>query len=197
MTGIIPHDPKMVAALRDPARVKRAKDLLRLSLLSPQSVPAGVTDLVVAQMVEAMTVPAEPAWISARVLSLLLPYYDKDAPQSVRKMDAEDWVDALSPYPKWAISEAVKWWRGPDNPKRRHRPFEGDIVARVRVEMDAVLAMKIRMDAGLSLIARPQPEPERGPRITPERAAEIMAEVGWKGAAPQPKTFGGGAGADA
>ena len=120
--------------------------------------------------------PCSGVWISARVAALLNPYYDKDTPHGVRKMEAEDWEQALSGFPQWAIERAVRWWKSDANADRRKRPLEGDIVARCRVEMDGVasaskvLEMKQRG-------AEHKPEPRE--RMTADRAAEIMRDVGF------------------
>lgn len=118
-----------------------------------------------------LAVPAPPAWIAARVASLLSPYYEKDTPQAVREMDAEDWVLSLIEYPRWAIDAAVRWWKGPENDKRHRRPFEGDIAARAKIEMGAVNAAKIKIgafDAGIR-IGGSQGQ-ERAPITEEERA---------------------------
>lgn len=84
--------------------------------------------------------PASAAWCMARVAALLNPYYDKDTPQSVRVMEAEDWREALARFPDWAIERAARWWKSADNPDRRKRPLEGDIAARCLVEMNGVFS---------------------------------------------------------
>ena len=132
-----------------------------------------------------LAVPARPEWIAARAASLLSPYYEKDTPQAVREMDAEDWVLSLIEYPRWAIDTAVRWWKGPENDKRHRRPFEGDIAARAKVEMDAVNAARIKIsafDAGMKL-GKPQ-VPDR-PQITEEDrkrraafAASVLGRIG-------------------
>jgi hypothetical protein len=81
----------------------------------------------------------------ARVLALLNPYFDKDTPQAIREIEAEDWASALSAYPYWAIEKAARWWKSDENPDRRKRPLEGDLVARTKREMDAVSAAKIKL----------------------------------------------------
>jgi len=88
-----------------------------------------------------MTTPADPSWCMARVASLLSPYYDKDTPQAVREMEAEDWLVALGQYPQWAIDRAVRWWKGEGNSNRRKRPMEGDIADRCKVEMRGITAV--------------------------------------------------------
>lgn len=160
--------------------LERLTHSLRLPLVTDQA----RNDL--ADQAARLAVPAKPEWLAARIASLLSPYYEKDTPQAVREMEAEDWVISLTGRPRWAVDAAVRWWKGPDNPMRHRRPFEGDIVARVIVEMGAVRAAQVKIsafDAGVTIPAR-LPEPERKP-MTAEQAAAIMAEVGFK-----PKTFG-------
>lgn len=154
---------------------------LTLSVKLPLVTDQGRNEL--AAQADRLSVPAPGDWIAARVASLLSPYYEKDTPQAVRLMEAEDWVLSLSGKPRWAIDAAVRWWKGPDNDKRHRRPMEGDIAARVGAEMDAVGAAKVRIaayDAGLRphAVGAPQ-EPDR-PKPTDEdraRIAEIAASV--------------------
>jgi hypothetical protein len=91
-------------------------------------------------MVASLKSPANPTWVMARIAALLNPYFEKDTPQAVRKIEAEDWADALCGFPHWAIENAVRWWKSADNPDRRKRPLEGDIQSRITIEMDAVNA---------------------------------------------------------
>ena len=118
-------------------------------------------------MVAALTEPAAMTWIMGRIAALLSPYYEKDIPQGIRSLDAEDWAEALRDKPEWAITAAVRWWKSDANKDRRKRPLEGDIMARVRVEMDAVLAARI-------VLAKPAvaDQPDDAPRCSPETAAE-------------------------
>ena len=147
--------------------------LRRLPALQPTALPEKETVL---RIQSALMTSASGVWISARVAALLSPYYEKDIPQAVRKMEAEDWEQALSGFPQWAIERAVRWWKSDANADRRKRPLEGDIVARCRVEMDGVasaskvLEMKQRG-------AEHKPEPRE--RLTADRAAEIMRDVGF------------------
>ena len=147
--------------------------LRRLPALQPTALPEKETVL---RIQSALMISASGVWISARVAALLSPYYEKDIPQAVRKMEAEDWEQALSRFPQWAIERAVRWWKSDANTDRRKRPLEGDIVARCRVEMDGVasaskvLEMKQRG-------AEHKPEPRE--RLSADRAAEIMRDVGF------------------
>jgi len=108
-----------------------------------------------------LSAPADPAWIMARVLALLTPYFTASVPESVRRIEADDWLTALRTYPHWAIEKAVRWWKSDDNPDHRRKPLEGDIVARVKFEMGilSVAAMSVRrFDEGF---AARHAEPER------------------------------------
>lgn len=114
---------------------------LRHLLTSQDDAPRDVLEVAVANL----TQPAPNEWVMARVASLLAPYFEKNIPTGVRAIEAEDWADALLGYPQWAIQKAVRWWKSDENEKRSRRPFEGDIVARVKFEMQPVNAAKIRL----------------------------------------------------
>lgn len=129
-------------------------------------------------VVARLTVPADTAWTMARIAALLSPYYDRDIPQAVRIMEAEDWAEALAEYPQWAVQNAVRWWKSEHNPDRRKRPMEGDIAARCRKEMDAVRAAEIYLRQ--PTIAQAEERPPVSPEDAAERKAaadRIMAEV--------------------
>lgn len=147
--------------------------LRRLPALQPTALPEKETVL---RIQSALMTSASGVWISARVAALLSPYYEKDIPQAVRKMEAEDWEQALSGFPQWAIERSVRWWKSDANTDRRKRPLEGDIVARCRVEMDGVAsASKV-----LEMKQRgAEHKPESRERMTADRAAEIMRDVGF------------------
>jgi hypothetical protein len=126
----------------------------------------------------------------ARVLSLLTPYFMANVPESVRVMEAEDWHAALHDQPQWAIEKAVRWWKSDENPDRRKKPLEGDILAKVK-EYTGVLTYGKFM---ISLFDRghtaPEPKPVyREPVDMAERkriAEEILGKAGFR-----PKRFGG------
>lgn len=124
-----------------------------------------------------LLVPTDPIWCLARVAALLLPYYEKDTPQAVREMEAEDWREALGGFPRWAIERAVRWWKSDANPDRRKRPLEGDIAARCRVEMNGVPSAVQMLELRRTGRDFSQPQLPRE-RISAERAAEILAEAG-------------------
>jgi hypothetical protein len=121
----------------------------------------------IANGIKQLSVPADPAWIMARVLALLTPYFTASVPEAVRRIEAEDWMAALKGYPHWAIEKAVRWWKSDENPDHRRKPLEGDIVERVKFEMGVLSfgAMKVReYDEGYR---KRTMEPERVPP-TPE-----------------------------
>jgi hypothetical protein len=126
-----------------------------------------------ARVVSHLSAPAQQAWTMARIAALLSPYYEKDLPQAVRVMEAQDWAEALSGYPQWAIEGAVRWWKSAENPDRRKRPFEGDIVERCDLEMGGIKA------ASLYLSLPPVTKTQEPPRVlpSPERRAELVAET--------------------
>ena len=133
--------------------------------------------------VDALSQPADPAWIMLRVAALLSPYYEKDTPQAVKVMEAEDWLEALAPYPQWIIERAVRWWRSAKNENRRKRPLEGDIEALCHEQCEDMRAIPrltehARRRAKVLLNA-PSPEPPKA-RVSPEAVAAIMNEVGFR-----------------
>ncbi len=135
-------------------------------------------DLAAAALIGLQT-PAASAWVMARIAALLSPYYEKDVPQAVRMMEAEDWAEALADYPQWAIQNAVRWWKSEHNADRRRRPMEGDIAAACRKEMDAVRAAAFILSQPLA--APPAPSLPRPDAPTAEErraiAQRAMAEV--------------------
>lgn len=142
----------------------------------------------ISEMVDAMSKPADIVWTLARVAALLNPYFDKDTPQGIREIEAEDWAEAIREYPQWAIERACRWWKSASNSDRRKRPLEGDIVARIRKEMEAVTVARKRIATSDTLAITSGRQEVIDPVISAERAAEIMADAGFK-----PKTFGGDA----
>jgi len=133
-----------------------------------------------APVVADLLAPANTAWTMARIAALLSPYYDKDIPQAVRVMEAEDWAEALADYPQWAIQNAVRWWKSDANADRRKRPLEGDIAARCKIEVDPVKAARVYLErpaVAAPLLERP-PVPDADEKR--EIAKRVMAEV-WDG----------------
>jgi hypothetical protein len=159
--------------------VQRLRHLLR----SQDDAPKDVLELAIANL----TQPAPNVWVMVRVASLLAPYYEKNIPTGVRAIEAEDWADALAGYPQWAIQKAVRWWKSDENEKRWRRPVEGDIVARVKFEMQAVNAAKIRLRLNGSFAEKRGAEPKE--RVSADAAGSIV-ESFKNGIGYEPKRFG-------
>lgn len=109
-----------------------------------------------------------------RVTALLREYFQADTAQSVIEVAAEDWLDALQPFPDWAIRRACRWWQGVDNPDRRKRPLIGDIVGICRNEV-ALVELARKAIAG-PIVAIADHPPARK-RVTAERAAALTREI--------------------
>lgn len=127
------------------------------------------------EIIPVLSKPANPAWLMARIGALLLPYYEKDVPQSFREIEAEDWAASIADAPQWAATAAMRWWKSADNPKRGKRPVEGDIQARIRHEMQAVRASLIALQSPDPIQRADEPPRER---VTPEKMAEIIQSTG-------------------
>lgn len=128
-----------------PDRIDRGLEWLKHSLPLLNDCPDTRRKAIAS--VKALSEPAHPAKVMARVLALLNPYFDKDTPQAIREIEAEDWAAALAGQPYWAIEKAARWWKSDANPDRRKRPLEGDLVARVKREMDAISAARIKLSS--------------------------------------------------
>lgn len=162
---------------QETAQADQALEWLTHSLPSLRSDPQARQD---AEMtIAALAEPAPDGWMLARIAALLVPYYDKDTPQGVRMMEAEDWAEALAQYPQWAIENAARWWKGADNVNRRKRPLEGDIQARCRIEMGAITAANIYLSKPIAEVAEVD---RNAPRIVDDgmkaRADAIVAGLG-------------------
>lgn len=154
----------------------QAVERLTHSLRSPLASQAARNE--VAATVAALSQPASPVWILARVAALLSPYYEKDTPQAIREMEAEDWLAALEGKPQWAITAAVRWWQGDSNPDRRKRPMQGDIAARVLVETEAIRAGHLRVQAfDAGLIPKPAAPPRAISAADVEHRRKVAAEI--------------------
>ena len=111
-------------------------------------------------------------WIAGRILTLLSHYWREDDPSAMDEAIARDWADILEGMPQDAIAKACRRYLT-DEPRRK--PTPGAIYALAREYMPRPVIVH----------RAPEPEPERQ-KVTPERAAEIMAEVGYR-----PQRFGG------
>ncbi|WP_170400726.1 hypothetical protein [Ruegeria arenilitoris] len=182
VTGVRANEKSVDQAACDLERLRHSLPLLR---------ECNVTRLEVEAMLPALTKPANPTWTMARVAALLSPYFEKDVPQSIRQMEAEDWAEALSEYPLWAVQSAARWWKSADNPNRRKRPLEGDIVEQCRAIMGPIRAARIALESGSSTMciedasittSRPIRRSEEKKSLEERRirANEILRRAGYK-----------------
>lgn len=154
-------------------------DLLKLPIQTD-----GERDEIV-QAIHDLQTPPERAWVMARVAALLSQYYAADVPQSIVKMMAEDWAEAIGDYPQWCITKAVRWWKSADNPERKRRPLEGDIEAICKREYGVVKIAQLALRRYENGVAPIQLDAHRPP-VDREAANRILAEHGFA-----PKRFGG------
>jgi hypothetical protein len=110
-----------------------------------------------------------------RVVALLRQYFQADTVQSVIEVEAEDWADALAPFPDWAIRRACRWWQGAGNPKRDKKPKIGDIEEICINEMALVSMARDRVNRADRQIMRPKDQPKK--RVTAEQASRIIRDV--------------------
>lgn len=101
--------------------------------------------------------------------TLLSHYWREDDPSELNEALGRDWADILEGMTQDAISKACTAYLR-DEPRRKPSPGAIYALAREFTPRPVVVS---------------QPEPERE-KISAERAAEIMAEVGFK-----PQRFGG------
>ena len=111
-------------------------------------------------------------WIAGRILTLLSHYWRDDDPSAMDEAIARDWADILEGMPQDAISKACMAYL---RSEPRRKPSPGAIYALARDYMPRPVIVPMQ----------PPPEVVRE-RMSAERAAEIMAEVGFR-----PMKFGG------
>lgn len=111
-------------------------------------------------------------WIAGRILTLLSHYWREDDPSVMDEAIARDWADILEGMPQDAIGKACMAYLR-NEPRRK--PSPGAIYALARDFMPRPVIVPMQ--------APPEVPRER---MSAERAAEIMAEVGFR-----PMKFGG------
>lgn len=110
--------------------------------------------------------------IAFEVKTVLSAYFQPHEADEIKAAQLAWWCDELQEWTQEQIVWALRDWNR-RNP--RVRPTPGDILSIMKAARGRKHAQKIE----------PQKEPERE-RVTPEAAAEIMAQVGFA-----PKKFGG------
>lgn len=110
-------------------------------------------------------------WILGRIATLLGHYWREDDPSELNEAMGRDWADILEGLPQDAISRACMAYLR-NEPRRKPSP-------------GAIYALAREMMPRPTVVPKPQHEAPRE-RMSAERAAEIMAEVGFR-----PQRFGG------
>ena len=108
-----------------------------------------------------------------RIATLLGHYWREDDPSEMNEAMARDWADILEGIPQDALAKACTAYLIAEP---RRKPTPGAIYA---------LAKSYIPRPALAPVAY-APPPPREPICSPEAAAEIMRQAGFK-----PKTFGG------
>lgn len=110
-------------------------------------------------------------WILGRIATLLGHYWREDDPSELNEAMGRDWADILEGLPQDAISRACMAYLR-NEPRRKPSP-------------GAIYALAREMMPRPTVVPKTQQEAPRE-RMSAERAAEIMAEVGFR-----PQRFGG------
>jgi hypothetical protein len=112
-------------------------------------------------------------WLLGRVATLLSHYWREDDPAHLAAATARDWADVLDGMPQDAISKACLAYLR-DEPRRKPTPGAIYALAKTYVPRPA-------------LVPRPEDPPRQieRERVTPEKAKQIMDEIGFV-----PKKFG-------
>lgn len=103
-----------------------------------------------------------------RVQTLLSHYFQPNNPAELQEAALMDWLEVLEGFSEDDINRSCAAYLR-DQPRRR--PGPGDIRA------GALTFRKERMDRQRRALP-PLPEEPKGPRVTPDAAARIMAEAG-------------------
>ena len=106
--------------------------------------------------------------ISVTVETVLTGYWQDNLPPSLRAAVLADWCDELQDWRPEQVQAALRMWRR-DNPDKRPNP--GHISRLLKAERGKAVVARMQAQA-----RAPQPEP---PRVSKERAAELMAQVGF------------------
>lgn len=112
---------------------------------------------------------AHRARIAFEVEVVMEGYWKNNLAPELKAAVMADWSDELE---DWTIDQ-VRWglrqWRR-ENP--RSKPNPGDVLSILKEQRGKTEMAK--------LAALPRPEPERREPVTPERASQILAEVGFR-----------------
>lgn len=109
------------------------------------------------------------AEIAVAVEVVLHGYWRDDMPDAMRAAVLADWCDEMEEWPVESVRAALRKHR---REKPSTKPNPGHILAILKESWGKRNAAQVRA-------ALASPEPERPPPVSKERAAQIMAEVGF------------------
>lgn len=132
---------RLIASLRDGALV---------AIKTPEEAQA------IARQCAMLRRPATSEWLRGRIGTLLAQYFVSPLPPEMVRAISEDWLAVLGEPPEWAVTNACRWWIGPNNPERKRKPQAGDIAARVRFELGPVSMAEVKVAAFKESEARPE-----------------------------------------
>lgn len=96
--------------------------------------------------------------LKVQVVSLLSHYYQRDLPEQLNRLMAQDWYRNLAQFPEWAVVQGRANWL--DN--NRKKPMPADIKAEVQAVLAKYTALKIMCERILETpIEKPEPTPEQ------------------------------------
>lgn len=107
--------------------------------------------------------------IAFEVLVILDGYWEKQPPADVKAGILADWCDSLQDWSREQVVWALRKWRN-DNPDKRPNP--GHILGIMKDKRGQRIAAE-KYEARKTL-------PPPPPRVTADRTAEILAEIGFK-----------------
>lgn len=137
---------------------------------TPNMPAASVRARSTSDLIAAIRFPGDDQYILDRTRAVLKLYYEPESSPVERMAVIEEFRRALTGYPRWAVVGAYDGWVAQHS--RRPSPSEIVILAQRRVQplTDEIAARR--------KAATPADE-DRSERITPERAVEIMREMGF------------------
>jgi len=112
-------------------------------------------------------------WILGRIATLLGHYWREDDPSELNEAMGRDWADILEGMPQDAIAKACTAYLR-EEPRRKPTPGAVYALARNYIPRPVIVSRA------------PEPEAPKRERVSAERAAEILAESGFR-----PRKFGG------
>jgi hypothetical protein len=110
-------------------------------------------------------------WIGGAIETLLASYWqERGRPPALADEVLATWMDDLEDFPRDVLKKAITTWRR----EERKKPCPADLIALGRADL------RHRRLLERTTEPKPEPQPDEGTRrISPERAADLMAEMGF------------------